>query len=227
MTSVTLSPLPSPIHAPPAPYWVAEAPPRPNRPNPWTARRPEAPLVHKARSALQSPLFPPPERSEEGTGGTYFLRDEQGRPFAVFKPIDEEPGAENDGKAVLTRPLLSPGGGGLRELAAYALDQILPEHARAGVPETHLLSKVSHQAFHGGRPPPPPPPPSFSFFPQAHEPSRQAPFSDSFPLQEERRLSRPPLYLLRMCTGSASWTCAFSTSIEMLRTCSSDTRAPL
>lgn len=39
-----------------------------------------------------------PELSEEGSGGTYFMKDIYGKRVACFKPCDEEPGAANNPK---------------------------------------------------------------------------------------------------------------------------------
>jgi len=50
----------------------------------------------------------------------------------------------------LINAILPAGGGAQREMAAYLLDQRLPVHARAGVPETHLVSNLSHSSFSGG-----------------------------------------------------------------------------
>jgi len=76
---------------------------------------------------------------EEGVGGTYFVRDSY-QPIAVFKPIDEEPGAINNPKKPLTHVLLPPGGGAYREVAAYLLDR-----NHAGVPETRLIFGIQHE----------------------------------------------------------------------------------
>lgn len=81
----------------------------------------------------------------EGVGGTYFIHDDKMHIIAVFKPDDEEPGAANNPKKLLTKPLLPPGGGAVRELATYLLDR-----GFAGVPETHLMDRVSHKLFSNG-----------------------------------------------------------------------------
>jgi len=87
------------------------------------------------------------ELCEEGVGGTYFIY-ENNKKIAVFKPIDEEPGASNNPKASNTpKPLLPHGGGARREVAAYLLD-----NGRAGVPETYFLENVTHSAMNGGMP---------------------------------------------------------------------------
>lgn len=74
---------------------------------------------------------------KEGVGGTYFVPDSTGATFAIWKPVDEEPGAENNPKKLMTHPLLPPGGGAAREVVAYALDL-----GWAGVPETYLLENI-------------------------------------------------------------------------------------
>jgi len=81
----------------------------------------------------------------EGVGGTYFIHDEKMHKIAVFKPDDEEPGAINNPKKLLSKPLLPPGGGAVRELATYLLDR-----GFAGVPETHRIDRVSHKTFCNG-----------------------------------------------------------------------------
>jgi hypothetical protein len=83
----------------------------------------------------------------EGIGGTYFIQNEQGHKLAVFKPTDEEPGAEFNPKEPQPNPLLPPGGGSIREVAAYLLD-----NGFAGVPETYLLSGIQHCSFNSPHP---------------------------------------------------------------------------
>jgi len=73
----------------------------------------------------------------EGIGGTYFVQDGQGSPFAVFKPVDEEPGAPNNPKKLVSSPLLPPGGGAIREVAAFLLDR-----GFSAVPPTYLVQDV-------------------------------------------------------------------------------------
>jgi len=78
------------------------------------------------------------ELCSEGVGGTYFVqRDGKSKYFAVFKPVDEEPGAAHNPKNILQCPLLPPGGGAIREVAAYLLDRNF-----AGVPETYLIDGI-------------------------------------------------------------------------------------
>jgi len=78
------------------------------------------------------------ELCSEGVGGTYFVqRDGKSKYFAVFKPVDEEPGAAHNPKNILQYPLLPPGGGAIREVAAYLLDRNF-----ASVPETYLIDGI-------------------------------------------------------------------------------------
>jgi len=80
---------------------------------------------------------------DEGVGGTYIVTDNEGTSIAVFKPSDEEPGADHKPKNIVKNPILPPGGGSIREQAAYELDH---DHF-AGVPETFLMSKVRADGF--------------------------------------------------------------------------------
>jgi len=84
--------------------------------------------------------------SEEGVGGTYFVQDFKQKLFAVFKPTDEEPGACNNPKKLLHNPPLPPGGGAVREVAAYLLDR-----NHASVPETYMIDGIMDKSlFHSG-----------------------------------------------------------------------------
>jgi hypothetical protein len=65
--------------------------------------------------------------------------------IAVFKPSDEEPGALLNPKNIIKKPLMPPGGGATREVAAYLLDK-----NRAGVPETVFLRNVIHRQLNNG-----------------------------------------------------------------------------
>ncbi|XP_072960162.1 phosphatidylinositol 4-kinase gamma 4-like [Typha angustifolia] len=94
-----------------------------------------------------------PVMSAEGSGGAYFMQDASGQKYvAVFKPIDEEPMAENNPRGL---PLSTDGEGlkrgtrvgegALREVAAYILDhptngrRLCDETGFAGVPPTVLV----------------------------------------------------------------------------------------
>lgn len=90
-----------------------------------------------------------PMEVEDCAGGTYILYDQTFKPVAVFKPTDEEPGAIRSRKPN-SPVLLPPGNGSIREVAAYILDQNMPYHSRAGVPETILVNDMSHPDFSGG-----------------------------------------------------------------------------
>jgi len=102
----------------------------------------EPELVRETRRILALNRLESVELCSEGTGGTYFIKNEQGKKIAVFKPTDEEPGADCNPKGKIQDPLLPPGGGSIREVAAYVLDQ-----GFAGVPETYLVSRVEHPGF--------------------------------------------------------------------------------
>ncbi|CAN6272371.1 unnamed protein product [Urochloa humidicola] len=98
-----------------------------------------------------------PVLSAEGSGGVYFMKDQSGESnIAVFKPIDEEPMAENnprglplsvDGEGLKRGTRV--GEGALREVAAYLLDHPIDECRSengtgfSGVPPTALV-RSSH-----------------------------------------------------------------------------------
>lgn len=103
-----------------------------------------------------------PVISTEGTGGTYFMQDSLGQKYvSVFKPIDEEPMAENNPRDL---PLSTNGEGlkrgtrvgqgAFREVAAYLLDHPKAgcrsfsgqERGFAGVPPTFMV-KCLHRGF--------------------------------------------------------------------------------
>jgi len=84
----------------------------------------------------------------EGVGGTYWIGEDQ-QWIGVFKPVDEEPGAPLNPKGSLTVPLMPPGGGAVREVAAFLLDR----NGFAGVPETLLLRNVNHPQFNNNNQP--------------------------------------------------------------------------
>lgn len=112
-----------------------------------SGKAPEEPLlVTRAREAL---AMVAPELSKDGMSGTYFLHDAHGNRIAVFKPQDEEFGAENAPKRRSSTPLLPPGGGAAREVAAYQLDQAVVgfDDCRAGVPATYWADNFQHKAF--------------------------------------------------------------------------------
>lgn len=111
-------------------------------------------MVSSASDGLRSGN--PPVRSREGTGGAYFMQASSGNKYVgVFKPIDEEPTAENNPHGLP----LSPNGEGLkkgtkvgegafREVAAYLLDHPKSgeEGGFAGVPPTTMVECL-HPGF--------------------------------------------------------------------------------
>jgi len=102
----------------------------------------ELEFVREVKDILEKNEIGSVKLCEEGVGGTYFIQDEEGNSIGVFKPIDEEPGAENNPKEMISNPLLPPGGGTKREIAAYVLDR-----GFAGVPQTVHLKNVTHNTF--------------------------------------------------------------------------------
>jgi hypothetical protein len=117
----------------------------------WTASEE---LVARARKGIAKFA---PELIDDGEGGTYLLRDEDGEPLCVFKPVDEEPFSTfNPKNRIPGTPQPStnnpeikkgiwPGEAAVRELAACLLDH----GHRAGVPLTAMV-ELTHPAFAGG-----------------------------------------------------------------------------
>ncbi|KAJ6799456.1 phosphatidylinositol 4-kinase gamma 4-like [Iris pallida] len=113
-------------------------------------------MVRSALTGLEKGNLP--VMSAEGSGGAYFMQDESGLKYvAVFKPIDEEPMAENnprglplslDGEGLKRGTRV--GEGAYREVAAYVLDH--PVNGRrsfnsdeigfSGVPPTAMVRCV-------------------------------------------------------------------------------------
>jgi len=91
-------------------------------------------------------LTKPPELCEEGTGGTYFLKNQQNQPVAVFKPSNEEPLCLQNPKRTTSQNNFHfqgfiPGEGAQREIFAYQIDK-----GFAGVPETRP-AEITHWIF--------------------------------------------------------------------------------
>ena len=92
-----------------------------------------------------------PQLASSGTGGAYFLRDQEGQTCAVFKPVDEEPLARNNPRGRNVAPASGEGlrkgtrvgEGASREVAAYVLDH----DGFAGVPATSFANLG--EQFHG------------------------------------------------------------------------------
>ena len=92
----------------------------------------------------QSPVL-----SEDGTSGTYFLKDDNDSVVSVFKPIDEEPYAPNNPRgmkapfgSVTCRPGVKSGELTIREVIAYMLDH----EGFSDVPATTLV-EASHPSW--------------------------------------------------------------------------------
>ncbi|RCV06028.1 hypothetical protein SETIT_1G130600v2 [Setaria italica] len=108
-------------------------------------------MISATIAGLENGYFP--VMSAEGSGGVYFMKDQSGESnIAVFKPIDEEPMAENnprglplsvDGEGLKRGTRV--GEGALREVAAYVLDHPNDECRSedgtgfSGVPPTALV----------------------------------------------------------------------------------------
>lgn len=97
----------------------------------------------KARAGLAKGFAP--KLATAGTGGSYFICDEEGANVAVFKPEDEEPLAVNNPKGGGSsadhfgsglRRGIKPGEGAVREVAAFLLDH---QHF-SGVPPTAMVT---------------------------------------------------------------------------------------
>lgn len=83
-----------------------------------------------------------PVLSEDGTSGTYFLKDQNESIVSVFKPVDEEPFAPNNPRGMQApfgsdtcRPGVKSGELTIREVVAYMLDH----EGFADVPATTLV----------------------------------------------------------------------------------------
>jgi len=89
----------------------------------------------------------PPQLCDEGTGGTYFLKNPQNKTVAVFKPADEDPLSSNNPKysseCMPHFKGILPGEGASREVFAYEINQGFTK-----IPETLMVS-VSHWVFTG------------------------------------------------------------------------------
>jgi len=95
-------------------------------------------LISEAASGLatHSPIL-----CDEGTGGTYFLKNKKNKKVAVFKPRDEDPLSPNNPKKQIVQGFsgLKAGDGILREVLAYQMEPSL-------VPET-FIAEVKHTMF--------------------------------------------------------------------------------
>ena len=110
-------------------------------------------MVLRVRQGVEAGLAP--EVVTEGMGGSYVFRDEKGKSAAILKPFDEEPLAPNNPKGFVGRALGEPGlkptvrvgEAGLREVAAYLLDD-----GKAGVPTTAIAQVVNPVFNFNGHP---------------------------------------------------------------------------
>jgi len=110
-------------------------------------------IVKKCREGMIHGVRP--ELCEEGVGGTYFLRDQNGNRIAVFKPEDEEPYSVNNPKGFSPsketftvtqngfKEGIMVGEASVRECAAFLLDH----DGFSGVPLTDL-ALCQHPAFY-------------------------------------------------------------------------------
>eukprot|EP00164_Ancoracysta_twista_P001000 GFYU01001305.1.p1 GENE.GFYU01001305.1~~GFYU01001305.1.p1 ORF type:complete len:413 (+),score=129.18 GFYU01001305.1:646-1884(+) len=110
--------------------------------------------LEEARTALIEGKNP---RLFDGSmSGTYFLHGLNVFPIAIFKPIDEEPGALNNPHGILSTENMPdavqdghclPGEAALKEVAAYLLDTRAGTQFSAGVPACMMVS-LAHSAFY-------------------------------------------------------------------------------
>mmetsp|Transcript_10756 Transcript_10756/g.17627 ORF Transcript_10756/g.17627 Transcript_10756/m.17627 type:complete len:757 (+) Transcript_10756:259-2529(+) len=105
-------------------------------------------LLHQARAGFLAGIEP--ELSEDGSGGTYFLKNKMGVRVACFKPRDEEPSAENNPRGLSGKA----GQVGLRDgvLAGEAIERevsafITDVGGFSSVPET-IMVETQHHKFH-------------------------------------------------------------------------------
>jgi phosphatidylinositol 4-kinase type 2 len=92
-----------------------------------------------------------PKLTEDGTSGTYELRNHDKKKIAIFKPIDEEPYAPNNprtfigsfGSQTFRKGVLS-GEACVREVVAYMLDTRPPSKGYSCVPPTAFVELMHH-----------------------------------------------------------------------------------
>ena len=104
-------------------------------------------ILDSIRNGFYQDIFP--ELALDGTSGSYFLKNENRKTIAVFKPIDEEAMAPNNprkfvgkfGQKTFRTGILS-GEACIREVAAYMVDQGL----WADVPQTTFV-ELTHPCF--------------------------------------------------------------------------------
>jgi len=108
-------------------------------------------VMEEAIQALEDGIAP--HLVEDGLGGTYFLKDQDGASIAVFKPRDEEPMALNnpkvhagEGKGMGLKEGVLVGDASLNEYAAFLVDQASSSALQAGVCPTALV-RVANSVF--------------------------------------------------------------------------------
>eukprot|EP00486_Rosalina_sp_Unknown_P009033 CAMPEP_0201594062 /NCGR_PEP_ID=MMETSP0190_2-20130828/191493_1 /ASSEMBLY_ACC=CAM_ASM_000263 /TAXON_ID=37353 /ORGANISM="Rosalina sp." /LENGTH=1200 /DNA_ID=CAMNT_0048053527 /DNA_START=693 /DNA_END=4295 /DNA_ORIENTATION=+ len=95
-----------------------------------------------------------PSLSEDGEGGTYFLRDNKNTKIACFKPSDEEAGCINNPRGRIDPQQamhcgIKPSEGHLREIAAYLIDNDINNQNSTGfhaVPPT-MRVEIAYNGF--------------------------------------------------------------------------------
>lgn len=99
-------------------------------------------VIEKIRQGFNSKLKP--KLTDDGTSGTYEMRNIQKQKIAIFKPIDEEPFAPNNPRGYpgpfgsQFRLGILSGEACIREVAAYLLD-----HGHfSGIPPTTFVEVV-------------------------------------------------------------------------------------
>jgi len=111
------------------------------------------PVIDGVMQGLNAGLAP--ELAEDGTAGTYFLRNAAQKNVAVFKPIDEECKAPNNPRGLVgkfgepsSRNGILSGECSVREICAYLIDKPYPGEITgfSGVPMT-VLASISHPSF--------------------------------------------------------------------------------
>lgn len=104
-------------------------------------------IIENVRQGFNSRLIP--KLADDGTSGTYEMRNVQKEKIAIFKPIDEEPFAPNNPRghegpfgSATFRPGVLSGESCIREAAAYLVDRT----GFSGVPSTTFV-EVVHSSF--------------------------------------------------------------------------------
>ncbi|CAG8587520.1 12178_t:CDS:2 [Ambispora gerdemannii] len=113
-------------------------------------------IVESVKTAISSGY--PPQRISQGSSGSYFCRDKEGRIVGVFKPKNEEPYGNLNPKwtkwihrnlfpCFFGRSCLIPNLGYISEAGAFLLDQRLQLHIVPFTKVTHLSSPSFHYDY--------------------------------------------------------------------------------